>query len=251
VSLRVLIVDDEPPTRRALRRHLAAHADIEVIGECGDGASAVAAIRSHHPDLLFLDIAMPEVSGLDVVREIGVESMPATVFVTAYDQYALQAFDAEAVDYLLKPFTKERFARALIRARERIAGRLNVDDMRRALAAIARVEAPKYAQRFTVESGGRLVLVNVDEIVWIRSNGNYARIRAGSCTYSLRETLARLETQLDPRYFARIHRSTIINVRRIREIQPWFRGHHVVILDTGEHLRMSRYQREAAKTLGL
>jgi two-component system LytT family response regulator len=251
VAIRVLIVDDEPLTRRSVRRLLSGHADLEIIGECGDGGSAVTAIRSERPDLVFLDVEMPEMSGLDVVRRIGPAKMPVTVFVTAYDRYAVQAFDADAIDYVLKPFGKERLARALARARDRIAGKLNASDMRRALAALGHPERAEPLERLTLERDGRMRLISIDDIVWIRADGNYVQVRAEDRTYILRETLSSLEAKLDARRFARIHRSTLVNVRRIREIQPWFRGHHVVILDTGEQLRMSRYQRAAAKQLGL
>jgi two-component system LytT family response regulator len=246
-----LIVDDEPLARRSVRRLLNGNADVEVVGECGDGESAVAAIHEKKPDLVFLDVQMPEISGLEVVRRIGPDAMPVTVFVTAYDDYAVSAFDANAIDYVLKPFGKERFARALGRAKERIAGKLNVDGLRLALSALERVQAETYAERVTAVDNGRILFVNVDAITWIGADGNYVQVHAGNRTYEIRETLSNLEKKLDPRHFARIHRSTIVNIRRIKEIQPWFRGHHVVILETGEHLRMSRYQREAGKQLGI
>jgi len=251
VPIRALIVDDEPLARRSVRRLLNGNADVAVIGECGDGESAVAAIRETKPDLVFLDVQMPEMSGLEVVRRIGSDAMPVTVFVTAYDDYAVSAFDANAIDYLLKPFGKERFARALARARERIAGKLNVADMRLALASVERAQEESYAERVTAIDNGRILFVPVDNIVWIGADGNYAQVHASDRLYEIRETLNSLERKLNPRHFARIHRSTIVNIRRVKEIQPWFHGHHIVILDTGEHLRMSRYQREAGKQLGI
>lgn len=251
MPVRVLIVDDEPLTRRSIRRLLASSGDIEIIGECGDGESAIAAISTQRPDLVFLDVEMPELSGLDVVERVGPDAMPVTVFVTAYDRYAVEAFDVEAVDYVLKPFGKERFARALGRARDRIAGKLNLGDMRRALAALGEPQRGRYVERLVVEHGGRRLLIAVEDIVWLGADGNYVQLRAADRTYAIRDTLASLEAKLDPNHFARIHRSTIVNVRRIREIQPWLQGHHLVILDTGEQLRMSRYQRAAARQLGL
>jgi two-component system, LytTR family, response regulator len=251
VTIRTLIVDDEPLARRRVRRLLTGAASVEVIGECGDGESAVAAIREQKPDLVFLDVQMPEMSGFDVVRCIGPDAMPTTVFVTAYDEYAIPAFDANAIDYLLKPIGKERFARALRRAKERIAGKLNVADVRLALASVERAHANAYADRLTVLDDGRILLVSVDDITWLGVDGNYVQVHAGSRTFAIRETLGNLEAKLDPRHFARIHRSTIVNIRRIKEIQPWFHGHHIVILDTGEQLRMSRYQREAGQQLGI
>jgi two-component system LytT family response regulator len=251
VPTRALIVDDEPLARRSVRRLLSAHADVEVVGECGDGESAVAAIREHRPDLVFLDVQMPEMTGLEVIRAIGPDAMPVTVFVTAFDDYAVSAFDANAIDYLLKPFGKERFARALARAKDRIAGRLNVADVRLALASLEHGPSERYVDRVTAVEDGRILFISVDTIVWIGADGNYVQVHAGGRTYEIRETLSNLEKKLNPRHFARIHRSTIVNVRRIKEVQPWFRGHHVVILDTGEQLRMSRYQREAGKQLGI
>jgi two-component system LytT family response regulator len=250
VPIRALIIDDEPLARRGIRRLLKSEPDVEVVGECGDGETAIVAIREQQPDLVFLDVQMPELSGLDVVRAVGPDAMPVTVFITAHDQYAVRAFDADAIDYLLKPFDRERFARALSRARQRIAGKLSVNDVRLALATIER-DATRYVGRLTATVGGRVRFINVQDIAWIGADGNYADVHAAGHTYTLRETLASLEAKLDPAEFARIHRSTIVNIRRIREIEPWFNGHHVVILDTGERLRMSRYQREVARRLGL
>lgn len=251
MPIRALIVDDEPLARRSIRRLLSGNGDVEVVGECGDGESAVKAIREKRPDLVFLDVQMPEISGFDVVRAVGTDVMPVTVFVTAYDRYAVSAFDADAIDYLLKPFGKERFARALTRARERIAGQLNADGVRLALASFEAVHRPRYAERLTAVDKARIVFVNVDDIDWVAADGNYARIHTRDRTFAIRATLNGLEKQLDPGHFARIHRSTLVNVRRIREIQPWFHGHHVVILERGQQLRMSRYQREVAKQLGV
>jgi two-component system LytT family response regulator len=251
VTIRTLIVDDELLTRRSIRRFLSGAPDVEVVGECGDGEAAVAAIREQHPDLVFLDVQMPAMSGLEVIRSMGADAMPVVVFVTAYDHYAVPAFDANAIDYLLKPFGRERFGRALARARERLAAKVNVGEMRAALSRLSRSDPPSYADRLTALDNGRIRLINVDDISWIGADGNYAQVHAANRTYSIRDTLANLEQKLDPRHFARIHRSTIVNVRRVKEIQPWFQGHHVVILDSGEQLRMSRYQREAAKQLGL
>ena len=244
-----LIVDDEPHARRSIRRFLDSDATIEVIGECADGESAVEMIRSKKPDLVFLDIQMPEMTGFDVIRSLG-SKMPVTVFVTAYDHYALSAFDANAIDYLLKPFGKERFQRALLRAREQIAGRSDMNDVRRLLTGLER-EQPRYLDRLSVVHNGRILLINVDDIDWIKACGNYAVLYVGDQQYEIRETLSNLEERLDRRTFLRIHRSTMVNVHRIREIQPWFHGHHLVVLKTGVELRMSRYQHDAARHLGI
>jgi two-component system, LytTR family, response regulator len=251
MSIRALIVDDEPLARRTIRRLLREHADVEVIGEHADGESAVNAIRVERPDVVFLDVQMPEMSGIDVIRAIGIDRMPVTVFITAYDEHALAAFDANAIDYLLKPIAKARFARALARARTSIAGQINIEHLRVALAKLGRDASEAYVERLSVPERGRVIYVDVDDIGWIDADDNYARVHAGGRTYTIRETLSSLAAKLDPRVFARIHRSTIVNVRHVKEVQPWFRGHHVVILQSGERLRLSRYQREAARQLGV
>jgi two-component system, LytTR family, response regulator len=250
--MRALIIDDEPLARRSVRRFLKAHADVEWIGECGDGESAVAAILTKQPDLVFLDVQMPEMDGFEVVRTIGADKMPVTIFVTAYDRYALRAFDANAVDYLLKPFGKERFERALIRARERIEGNLNCDEVRRVVATLEQIQTQQRgAERIAITENGRVHLVKARDIDWIEAEGNYSRLHVGVREYELRETLTSLERRLNPLDFLRIHRSTIVNVHRIKEIQRWFRGHHLVLLEDGKELRMSRYQSEIARRLGL
>jgi two-component system LytT family response regulator len=251
MAIRALIVDDEQLARRTIRRLLGEHPDIEIVGECADGASAVTAILEQEPDLVFLDVQMPEMSGFDVIRRIGVDRMPATIFVTAYDEYAVSAFDANAVDYLLKPIARERFVRALARAHHDLAARFSVDKLASLLAGLHRATVGKYLERIPVTQHGRILFVNADAVTWIAASGNYAQLHAGQRTYEVRETLTSLEAKLDPRYFARIHRSTIVNVRQVKEVQPWFHGHHVVILQTGERLRLSRYQRAAATLLGV
>jgi two-component system LytT family response regulator len=252
VSIRALIIDDEALARRSVRRFLKNDPSVEVIGECGDGQSAIAAIRSSQPDLAFLDVQMPEIDGFEVVRSIGLERMPALIFVTAYDRYALRAFDANALDYLLKPFGQERFDRALGRAKERIAGKRNPDEIRCILTALEQVHAQNgYAERLPVTQNGRIIFVRTLDIEWIEAEGNYALLHAGSREHAVRETLTSLQRKLNPRDFLRIHRSAIVNVHRIREIQPWFHGYHLIMLENGKELRMSRYQRDVAERLGL
>ena len=252
MSIRVLIIDDEPLARRSVRRFLKSDPSVEVIGECSDGQSAVAAIRSSQPDLVFLDVQMPEMDGFEVLRRIDLERMPAVIFVTAYDRYALRAFDANALDYLLKPFGLGRFERALERAKERIAGKLNPEETRRILAALEQVHAQNgYAERLPIAESGRITFVRVLDIDWIEAEGNYARLHNRGREHSVRETLASLQRKLNPRDFLRIHRSAIVNVHRVREIQPWFHGYHLIVLENGKELRMSRYQRDVAQRLGL
>lgn len=245
MSLTALVVDDEPIARRAIVRLLADVPDVEVVAECGDGRAAVAAIRAHSPDLVFLDIQMPETSGIDVVMQVGIERMPATVFVTAHEQYAVQAFEANAVDYLVKPFSRERFATTLLRTRARLAAtpaRAAAPGLVQALQALRRQQ--DYLQRIPVRAAEHVVFIDVDDIVWIKANRNQVLIHASGGQHELRETMASLAARLDPRHFARVHRSAIVNVRRVRTIHPWFNGHHVVTMDSGQQLRMSRYQHE-------
>ncbi|HEX4227771.1 MAG TPA: LytTR family DNA-binding domain-containing protein [Bryobacteraceae bacterium] len=252
MSIRALIVDDEPLARQSIRRFLKNHPDVSVLDECGDGQSAVAAILSTKPDLVFLDVQMPELDGFAVVNRVGVDRMPATIFVTAYDQYALRAFDANALDYLLKPFGKTRFDRALARARERLSQHADREVMRRFLETIESAAWQKsYINRLPVTENGRIVFIRTRDIQWIEAAGNYARLHIASRHLEVRETLTNLEGKLNPREFLRIHRSTIVNLNFVKEIQPWFHGYHLVVLESGHQLRMSRYQQELAVRLGL
>ena len=248
MSLTALVIDDEPIARHAVVRLLREDPDIEVAGECGDGVSAVAAIRDRSPDLVFLDIQMPAITGLDVVATIGAARMPATIFVTAYEQFAVRAFEANAVDYLVKPFSRERFAETLRRAKQRLLGARGADAdttarIMQALASLQQRDA--YLERLPVRENERVVLVDVDDIVWIKASGNTVRLHLADRVHEVRETMSALAARLDPRHFARVHRSAIINVRRVKDIHPWFNGYHVVTMDTGQQLRMSRYQHEA------
>jgi two-component system, LytTR family, response regulator len=249
VTLRALIVDDEALARTALVRLLKRERDVSLIGQCGDGETAVSTIRQAQPDIVFLDVQMPEMDGFQVVEAIGAERMPVTIFVTAFDQYAIRAFDANAVDYLLKPFAPDRLTRALSRARERCLGRQDKEAAQRLFSLLDSRLQSDYAQRLAVATGGRIMFVPVADIDWIEAEGNYARLHVSRKTFDVRETLQALMEKLDPREFIRIHRSTIVNARRIREVQPWFQGSHIVVLQSGEELRMSRYQRDAVDRL--
>lgn len=252
MNIRAVIVDDEPLARRGLLRFLKSDPEIEVLSECGDGQSAVGAILGKKPNLVFLDVQMPEMDGLEVVRRVGPTQMPTTIFVTAYDRYALQAFDANALDYLLKPVGQERFQIALGRAKERISEKSKSETVLRMMATLEEIKRQdEYLERLPVSGNGRILFVKTKEIDWIEANGNYARLYVGAQTHDIRETLSTLERKLNPRDFLRIHRSTIVNVHFIREIQPWFHGYHLVLLQNGKELRMSRYQDEVAKRLGV
>jgi len=247
--MRALIVDDEVLARVALLRLLKIERDVSVTGQCGDGESAVQSIQETRPDLVFLDVQMPEMDGFEVVEAIGIEQMPVTIFVTAFDRYAIRAFDANAVDYLLKPFAPDRLSRALARARDRCLGRQDKEAAQRLFSLLGSRFQSDYAQRLTVASSGRILFVPVADIDWIQAEGNYARLHVARRIYDVRETLQALTERLDPREFIRIHRSTIVNMRRIREVQPWFQGSHIVVLHGGQELRMSRYQRDAVERL--
>jgi two-component system LytT family response regulator len=251
MTIRALIIDDEPLARRGLLRFLKNDPEVELVAECSDGKSAVATILSKKPDLVFLDVQMPEMDGLGVVRTVGISSMPVTIFVTAYDRYALRAFEVNAIDYLLKPVAQERFTDALTRAKRRIAEKSQCDLNQNIKAMLERLRnGNEYLEHLSVSQNGRIVLVRTKEIDWIEAHGNYARLHIGVRTHEIRETLNALERKLDPREFLRIHRSTIVNVRAIKEMHPWFHGYHLVLLQNGQKLRMSRYQDKVAQRLG-
>jgi two-component system, LytTR family, response regulator len=247
MTLRILIVDDESVARRRIRRLLATERDVTVIGECGDGESAVAAIAAERPELVFLDVQMPERNGFDVLQAIPAAELPAILFVTAYDHYALRAFDVHAIDFLLKPFTRERFRIALARARERLDGR-NRDAGLASLAASLR-ERRRYLSRVPIRTSGRIVLVDVATIDWLEAADNYVRLHAEKREYLLRETLASLESQLDPDRFARIHRSAIVQIDRIAELHPASHGDFDVLLRDGTRLTLSRTWRDRLRGL--
>lgn len=250
MSIRALIIDDEPLARKSVRRFLKNHPDVLVVDECGDGRSAVTSILLNKPDLVFLDVQIPELDGFGVVSTVGVDQMPATIFVTAYDRYALEAFDANALDYLLKPFGKARFDKALSRVRDRIARTPSLDMMQRLVQTIETASKGQL-DHLPVAENGRIIFVKTREIRWIESAGNYARVYVANRHHDIRETLTNLERKLNPREFVRIHRSTIVNLHYIKEVQPWFNGYHLVLLENGKELRMSRYQLEVAERLGL
>lgn len=245
-TIRTLVVDDEPLARERIRALLAEQPGIEVVGEARDGEEAVRAILTHEPDLVFLDIQMPKLDGFEVIRAVGADQMPLVVFVTAYDQHALKAFDVRALDYLLKPFDRDRFGQAIGRVRQAIA-RSDPDEIGRRLLELVRElkpGAPPRSERLVIKSSGRLFFLRTDEIDWIEAAGNYVKLHVASDEHLLRETMNGIEQKLDPERFFRIHRSRIVNMERIKELQPWFNGEYVVILRNGTKLTLSRGYRE-------
>jgi two-component system LytT family response regulator len=244
VSIRALIVDDEPLARQRLRRLLEDELEIEVVGECADGGDAVATIRDLQPDLVLLDVQMPVLDGFGVLEAVGVEQMPAVIFVTAYDRYALRAFEYNALDYLLKPFDRDRFRKALERARAQLGRTQPRDDAQQIAGAIEEFRGGKPLERLVVKSAGRVFFLRVEEIDWIEAAGNYVRLHVAKEAHLLRDTMSSLEARLDPKRFLRIHRSTMVNIERIQELQPLFHGDYVVILRDGTQLNLSRGYRQ-------
>jgi two-component system, LytTR family, response regulator len=248
MTLRALIVDDEPVARRRLRALLESEATVEIIGECEDGTAAIDDIRRSRPDVVFLDVQMPGLDGFDVVDALEPAEQPAIVFVTAYDRYAVRAFDVHAVDYLLKPFERARLRKTLARLETLNDAR---DAARRVHAAVESVRAQQPLRRVLVKSAGKVYAVRLEDVDSIQSAGHYLEMHAGSATHLVRGSIGWIETRLDPARFTRIHRSVIVNVDRIRELQPAFHGEFVVILQNGRRLRCSRSYGDALKkTLG-
>jgi two-component system LytT family response regulator len=241
-KIRTLVVDDEPIARARVVSLLKQEQDIEVVGECANGRQAKSAIESTSPDLLFLDIQMPEVDGLDLARTIQSSGAPAVVFVTAYDEYALRAFEVHALDFLLKPFSAERFRSALGHAREHVTQRRKMG-----ASAAGSTQDPNGGRRnrLMIKSSGRIHFVRMADIDWCEAQGNYVRVHVGHQEHLVRDTMSHLESELDPQQFVRIHRSTIVNVDRIQEMQSSFNGEYVVLLRTGTRLTLSRGYRDS------
>lgn len=246
-KIRTLIVDDEKPARRRLRELLEKQSAITIIGEAANGLVATQEIRAHAPDLLFLDIQMPGLNGFGVLQEIGAAQMPVTIFVTAYDQYALKAFEVSALDYLLKPFSDERFERSLERALTYLRAQQSDQLSERLQALLDRVARPETtAERLdclVIKDKGRSIFLPVEEIVWIEAAGVYAEIHTAKENWLHRITLNELEARLDPQQFLRIHRSTIVNRRHLKELQPHSHGDYLVVLRNGLQLKLSRNYR--------
>jgi two-component system LytT family response regulator len=248
--VRAIIADDERLARRKLRILLDSEPDVEVVAECEGGRETVAAIHTYLPDLLLLDIQMPDMDGFQVLDEISPAEMPVVIFTSAYDQYAIRAFEAHALDYLLKPFDQERLHHAIERARSELHKSHDREIARRILDLLSRVKsetrtASEQDGRLVIKAKGRVVFLNLDEIDWVEAAANYVRLNVGKESYLFRETISRTSERLDPNLFIRIHRSTIVNVRKIKELIPVNSGEYVVVLKTGKELSCSRGYRAA------
>jgi two-component system LytT family response regulator len=251
-KIKTLIVDDEPLARQSLRVLLSEDSEIELIGECGSGAEALRAIGQQSPDLIFLDIQMPSMNGFDVLERLDAEHLPAIIFVTAFDQYAIKAFEVHALDYLLKPFSDARFWKALKQAKVQVEQR-EVSELSQRLIALLddrehagtdKTRATPYLSRLMIKSASRVLFLKVDEIDWIEAADYYVNLHVGRKTHLIRETMGELETKLDPQKFQRVHRSSIVNLDRVRELHPMFNGEYIVVLQDGTELKLSRSRRE-------
>ncbi|MCG8457286.1 MAG: LytTR family DNA-binding domain-containing protein [Holophagales bacterium] len=251
MPIRTILIDDEPLAREKLRTFLKDEPDIEILTECRDGKEAVETVDAARPDLIFLDVQMPELDGFEVLDNLEPESMPTVIFTTAYDQYALKAFEVHAVDYLLKPFDRNRFSEALARARKEVE-RSQLGDVKQQLLALLREvgeKRPQYPARIVVKSSGKVVFLKVEDLDWVDAAGNYVKLHVGGESHLLRETMTGLEKRLDPSQFIRIHRSTIVNIERIKELQQQFHGDYLVVLEAGQRLTLSRSYREKIQQL--
>ena len=250
-KIRTLLVDDEPIARRGIRQQLQLEADVEIIGECANGQEAVAAIRAQLPDLVFLDVQMPLLSGFGVVEEVGVDHLPAVVFVTAYDEHAIRAFEVNALDYLLKPIEPRRFQKTLSRVRDQLSQSSDKEINEKLAALLSLLDDPEsafkkqsYLERVAIKESERVLMVRVEDIDWISAHGNYVQIHTRSKTHLLRETMDRMESKLDPVNFVRLRRSTIVNAERVSELKPLFNGEYAVFLKSGIELTSSRRYRK-------
>jgi two-component system LytT family response regulator len=244
-QIRVLIVDDEPLAREMLREMLQSDKQVTIVGESTNGREAIEAIRNTSPDLIFLDVQMPELGGFEVLEALGTGRIPHVIFVTAFDHYAVRAFEVHALDYLLKPFDQERFDVSWLRAKTHVLRERNGGVDQRILALLEELkDGKKFLERLVIKAGGRIYFLETGDIDWIEAEGNYVSVHSGKKSHLLRETISSLESQLDPRKFVRIHRSSIVRIDRIQELQPWFHGEYRIILHNGTQLTLSRNYRE-------
>ena len=242
--IKALIVDDEKLARDRIREMLKEHPEIEVIGEAKNGREAIDSIVNQNPDLVFLDVQMPDLSGFDVLQNLDVERLPLIIFVTAYDQHAIRAFDVHAVDYLTKPFDRKRFAEAVDQAKVFMKA-AKQPDTARILSMLQELKTgARYRERFAIKNGETVFFVRAEDVDAIEAEGNYVRLNLGSASHLLRDTLNNIESQINPRMFVRIHRRTIVNINRVKELQTWARGEYRVVLFTGAHYTLSRGYRQ-------
>lgn len=266
MGIRTLIVDDEPLARRGIALRLARHRDIEIVGEAANGREAFFSISEHLPQLMFLDVQMPGVDGFELLRAVPLAQLPLTIFVTAYDQYALRAFESNAVDYLLKPIEDTRLDEAIERARRELAARDADDHCARLLRLLGDVSgrpdltleqalgdadavAQPADQRLSIKDAGRILRIPLEEILWIDAAGDYMCVHTGKETHVLRATMRELESRLDARRFQRIHRSTIVNIARVKELRAHLNGEYFLILDSGQQLKLSRSYKDKVHLL--
>jgi two-component system LytT family response regulator len=251
--IRAIIADDERLAREKLRILLGSEPEVQVVAECPNGRQTVSAIRSFQPDMLLLDIQMPDLDGFEVLNEISSDEMPQVIFTSAYDQYAIRAFEAHALDYLLKPFDRDRLHAAIERASVEIRKSQDQDLTNRVLALLSTVRSgkrlPQFDERVTIRTNGRVVFLNLEEIHWIEAAANYVRLNTGKDSYLFRETISRISERLNPSQFVRIHRSMIVNVAGIKELIPVNSGEYVVVLHSGKELSCSRGYRSNLQDL--
>jgi two-component system, LytTR family, response regulator len=248
-AIRVVTVDDEPLARLGLRRAVERDTDFTLVAECAHGLEAVDAVRSLRPDLLVLDLQLPGLDGFGVVEAVSADHMPALIFATAFDEHALRAFDAHALDYVLKPFDAERLQRAFDRAKALVRLR-QLDRLGESLrAALEATQRPGGLERIVLKSGGRISFVSVDEIDWIEAADNYVQLHVGGETHLVHGTLGKLEASLNPETFLRVHRSAIVNVTRIRTLEPLFHGEYRIVLDSGDEVTSGRTYRDRLERL--
>lgn len=242
--IRALIIDDEPLARNMIREMLQCDPEVELLADCANGREAVDAIERLSPDIIFLDVQMPELGGFEVLESLKEGSMPYVIFATAYDQYAVRAFEVHAFDYLLKPFDRERFDTAWQRAKSQIQLDRSETRDNHILAVLEELRSgPRYLERLVIKNGGRVFFLDVKDIYCIEAEGNYVLVNDGTKSHILRETISGLQSQLDPRQFLRIHRSAIVKLDKIKEMQPWFHGEYRIILENGKQLTLSRNYR--------
>lgn len=247
--MQVLIVDDEPLGRKMVRRMLEPYPEVEIIGECESGEEAINVIESKHPDLIFLDVQMPEIDGFAVLSKISQEKFPLIIFVTAYDEYALRAFEVNALDYLLKPYDRKRFDQAFQRAYNQFTNQKDHLVNERIISLLSESRSPQqFTERFVIKNSGRIFFLDVEEIMWIEADGNYVFLHTLHKKHIFRETISSLESKLNPAKFRQISRSTIVNLNFIKELQPFFRGNYKIVLQDGTELKLShRYRNNLIK----